>query len=374
MDVHGFELTQEQLEERTGDLAAVAGIRHVTLEDGVERGVRALDVRTTAGLELEVLLDRALDIGGARLSGVPFGWRSGNGFRHPGLHEHSDEGGLSWMRALDGLIVTGGLDHALFGGEFDAGHYVYPPKPTVKHGLHGRLTAIPARLLEARLGNTHAGKPIFRIRGEVTQATVFGEHLRLTRLIEIDLDGRELRLNDAVENLGYERTPHMLLYHINLGWPIVDQGSELVAPIASRRWQSPEVAEQGLSYRVLPEPQPTVAEQVFEHELIADQSDHHHVALLRADGEYGVHVSWDARAMPHFFEWQNLRRGQYGVGLEPSTHAVQGEQAARDDGSMIWLEHGDRRVYNTTIRFLHGRNETEAAQQTIRAIGGQPDE
>ena len=34
---------------------------------------------------------------------VPFGWRSGNGFRHPGLHEHSDEGGLSWMRALDGL-------------------------------------------------------------------------------------------------------------------------------------------------------------------------------------------------------------------------------------------------------------------------------
>jgi galactose mutarotase-like enzyme len=374
MDVHGFALTQAQLEERTGDLTAVAGIRAVTHDEGPERGVRALDVRTTAGLELEVLLDRAMDIGGARLSGVPFGWRSGNGFRHPGLHEHNDEGGLSWMRALDGLLVTGGLDHALFGGEFDASHYAYPPKPTVRHGLHGRLTAIPARLLEARLGQTHSGNPIFRIRGEVTQATVFGEHLRLTRLIELDLDGRELRLTDTVENLGYERTPHMLLYHINLGWPIVDAGSELVAPIASRPWQSPESITQGLSYRVLPEPQPTVAEQVFEHALIADPGGHHHVALLRADGSYGVHVSWDARAMPHFFEWQNLRRGQYGVGLEPSTHAVQGEQAARDDGSMLWLEHGDQRTYRTSIRFLKGAEETEATRSAIRAIGDQPDE
>lgn len=373
MDVHGFELSRDELEERTGDLEAVAGIRAVVLDNGVERGVRALDVRTSAGLELEILLDRAMDVGGARLSGVPFGWRSGNGFRHPGLHEHSDEGGLSWLRALDGLIVTGGLDHALFGGEFDAGHYAYPPKPRITHGLHGRLTAIPARLLEAGTV-TENGHSVLRVRGEVVQSTVFGEHLRLTRLIELDLDGRELRLTDKVDNLGYERTPHMFLYHINLGWPIVDAGSDVVAPIASRKWQSPEVAEQGLSYRVLPEPQPTVAEQVFEHELIADGQNRHQVALLRADGRYGVHLSWDAAAMPHFFEWQNLRRGQYGVGLEPSTHAVQGEQAARDDGSMIWLEHGDERTYKTTIRFLRGSEETAACRAAIRAIGDQPDE
>lgn len=373
MDVHGFELSRAELEERTGDLAAVAGIRAVVLDDGVERGVRALDMRTAAGLELEILLDRGMDIGAARLSGVPFGWRSGNGFRHPGLHEHNDEDGLSWLRALDGLIVTGGLDHALFGGEFDASHYAYPPKPTSKHGLHGRLTAIPARLLEARVTTNHDGHSVLRARGEVVQATVFGEHLRLTRLIELDLDGRELRLTDTVENLGYERTPHMFLYHINLGWPLVDAGSEVVAPIAKHLWQSPSVAEQGLSYRVLPEPQPTVAEQVFEHELIADSNGHHRVALLRADGELGVELEWDAQAMPHFFEWQNLRRGQYGVGLEPSTHAVAGEQAARDDGTMIWLEHGDQRVYRTAIRFLRGADETAATRAAIRAIGGQPE-
>ncbi len=58
--------------------------------------------------------------------------------------------------------------------------------------------------------------------------------------------------------------------------------------------------------------------------------------------------------MPNFFEWQNLRNGQYAVGLEPSSHHVGGDGAAREDGSMIWLEHGESREYRTTIRILRG--------------------
>lgn len=372
MHVHGFDITREQLEARTGDMAAVAGIRAVVLDNGPERGVRALDLRTTAGLELELLVDRALDIGSARLAGVPFGWRSGNGFRHPGLHEHSDEGGLSWLRALDGLLVSGGLDHALFGGEVDATRYAYPPKQTVTHGLHGRLTAIPARLLEARevrIGHSS----VLRVSGEIIQATSFGEHLRLTRTIEVDIDGRELRLHDIVENLGFELTPHMFLYHINIGWPIVDAGTEFVAAISGRAWESPSVAEQGISYRVLPEPQQGMVEQVIEHQLITGPDGLNRVALLRADESLGVEVAWQADAMPCFFEWQNLRSGQYAVGLEPSSHTVAGDAAARADGSMTWLEHGDSCEYRTAIRFLHGSDETRASRARIRAIGEQPD-
>ena len=51
-----------------------------------------------------------------------------------------------------------------------------------------------------------------------------------------------------------------------------------------------------------------------------------------------------------------------------------GEQAARDDGTMIWLEHGDQRTYRTAIRFLRGKDETDAVRSRIRAIGDQPDE
>ncbi|ARJ06257.1 DUF4432 domain-containing protein [Cnuibacter physcomitrellae] len=374
MDVFGHDLTRRQLAERTGDLSAVAGIRHVVLDDGVERGVRAIDLRTSAGLELEVLVDRAFDLGSARITGIPVGWRSGNGFRHPGLHEHTDEGGLSWLRALDGLLVSGGLDHTLFGGEVDATRYAYPPKQTVSHGLHGRLTAIPARLLEAReVVDPESGPSVLRLVGEVIQATSFGEHLRLTRTIEVDVDGREIRLHDVVDNLGFEPTPHMFLYHINVGWPIVDEGTEFVAAISRHLWQSDSVAEQGISYRTLPAPVLNMVEQVTEHELVVGPDGLHRVALLRADGALGVEVSWDPAGMPSFFEWQNLRSGQYAVGLEPSTHHVGGDGAAREDGSMIWLEHGQSREYRTTIRVLVGQAETDGARERIRALGGQPD-
>ncbi len=372
LDVFGHELSLAELRRRTGDLSAVAGIRSVVLDDGVGRGVRAIDLRTSSGLELEVLVDRALDLGGLRLRGVPIGWRSGNGFRHPGLHEHSDEGGLSWLRALDGLLVSGGLDHTLFGGEVDATRYGYPPKQTVSHGLHGRLTAIPARLLEAREVETD-GRIVLRVVGEVIQATSFGEHLRLTREIEVDFDGREIRLHDVVDNLGFEPTPHMFLYHLNFGWPIVDEGTEFVAPIAQHLWASDSTTQQGVTYRTLPEPIRGFVEQVYEHELVAGPDGRHRVALLRADGALGVEVSWDASGMPNFFEWLNLREGQYGVGLEPSTHHVGGDGAARDDGSMTWLEHGESREYRTTIRVLEGERETAAVRDAIRAIGDQPD-
>ncbi|MFB2599981.1 DUF4432 family protein [Herbiconiux sp. P17] len=375
MNIFGTGLSRLDLERRTGDLSAVAGIRSVVLDDGVQRGVRAIDIRTAAGLELEVLVDRAFDLGSARFRGVPFGWRSGNGFRHPGLHEHSDEGGLSWLRALDGLLVSGGLDHTLFGGDVDATRYGYPPKQSVTHGLHGRLTAIPARLLEAREvpGATPDAAPVLRVVGEVIQATSFGEHLRLIRTIELDFDGREIRLHDVVDNLGFEPTPHMFLYHLNFGWPIVDEGTEFVAPIASHLWASDSVASQGVSYRHLPAPIDGFVEQVSEHELVVGPDGRHRVALVRGDGSAGVEVSWEASGMPHFFEWQNLRSGQYAVGLEPSTHHVGGDGAARENGSMIWLEHGDSREYRTTIRVLDGVAETDAVRSAIRAISGQPD-
>ena len=372
MNIFGHELTERELRRRVGDTAAVAGIRQVVLDNGPERSVRAIELRSATGLEVELLVDRALDIGSARFRAEPFGWRSGNGFRHPGLHENNDEGGLSWLRALDGLLVTGGLDHTLFGGEVDASQYAYPPKRTVSHGLHGRLTAIPARLLEAR-EVWQDGSAVLRVRGEVVQATSFGEHLRLRRTVEIDIDGKEVRLHDVVDNLGFERTPHMFLYHLNFGWPLVDEGTEFIAPIARRLWESDSVGEQNCSYRVLPKPQPGFVEQVFEHQLIAGADGRHRVALVTAQGARGVEVSWQAAGMPCFFEWQNLRDGQYAIGLEPSTHHVAGETAARADGSMTWLEHGESREYSTSIRVLDGPVETDAARARVKSIASQPD-
>ena len=66
--------------------------------------------------------------------------------------------------------------------------------------------------------------------GEVIQAAVFGEQLALRRRIEADLGGTALRITDTVTNTGATPCPHMLLYHCNIGFPVVDAGAELAYP------------------------------------------------------------------------------------------------------------------------------------------------
>ncbi|MEU5100338.1 aldose 1-epimerase family protein [Streptomyces sp. NPDC020996] len=350
MRINGRDYTRRQLAERAGDLAAVGGVRAVVLDDGTERGIRALEFRTGGGLRFEVLVDRAMDIGVVEFDDLTVGWRSSTGFRHPGLHEHHDESGLSWLRSLSGFIVTGGLDHTLFGDTVDAADYHYPPKTSVRHGLHGRIANIPARL--TGYGEQWTGdRCVLWAEGEVRQAAVFGEHLVLRRRIEADLGGTEIRLHDTVVNAGFERTPHMFLYHINVGWPLLDEGARVEADVERTAWTSDSVREQGVSHEVMPAPVPHFVEQVYEHVLRPAQDGRNRVRVVNDALGRSLEVDFGQEEFPHFFEWLNLRSGGYAVGLEPSTHAVAGDAAARRDGTMTWLEHGDERAYRTVFRF-----------------------
>ncbi len=341
------------LERVTGDLAAAGGVRAVVLDDGSERGIRVLEFRTGGGLRFDVLVDRALDLGLAEFDDLSVGWRSATGFRHPGLHEHHDEDGLSWLRSMSGLVVTAGLDHTLFGGEVASEQYHYPPRRTVRHGLHGRVANIPARL--TGYGEQWDGdRCVLWAEGEVRQAAIFAENLVLHRRIEADLGGTEIRLTDRVRNAGFDPTPHMFLYHINVGWPLLEEGAAFDAPIAQTLWQSDSVAGQGVSHLVFPGPQPGFAEQVYEHALTPDPDGRQRVRVVNAIRGRAFELDYDPAAFPAFFEWLNLREGSYAVGLEPSTHHVAGDAAAREDGSMIWLAHGEERRYETVFRFTRG--------------------
>ena len=369
--LHGIGLTYAELSARTGDMAAFGGVREVELSNGVERGIRSLEFRTGTGLAFEVLVDRAMDIGPADHSGRQVGWRSPTGFRHPGLHEQSGDDGMSWLRSFSGLCVTAGLDHTLFKAEVDASNYAYPHRQTIRHGLHGRVGNLPAALQGYGETWTDDGCTLWA-EGEVRQASVFGENLRLRRRVESSLGSNEIVVLDEVVNAGYDVTPHMYLYHINVGWPIVDAGTRFVASIGGTSWMSDSAANPVNAYHTMTDPIPGYVEQVYELDLSKGSDGRHRVALINDRLGFGLMVDWDAEAMPYFFEWVNLRSGSYAVGLEPSTHHVEGNQAARDDGSMIWLGPGESRSYSLRYTVLTNAEECQEAERSIRAAGGQP--
>ena len=202
--------------------------------DGAERGVRLLRFATGAGFDFEVLVDRGFDIGRAFLGGRPLAWWSPVGLTGPWYYEPA---GIGWFRGFPGgLVSTCGLDHTLLGGTDDSSVFNYPHRQTETYGLHGRYTGLPARL--AGYGTRWDGDDcVLYAEAEVAQVAVFGEQLLLSRRIEADLGGTSVRLTDTVTNTGPTACPHMMLYHCNIGFPVVDdtRRAELPGPAGHLR-------------------------------------------------------------------------------------------------------------------------------------------
>lgn len=376
VELYGQALSRRQIAERAGMLSQFAGVRLMTLGDGVERGIRMLEFRTGTGLRFTVLVDRAMDIADCEFKGLAIGWHSPAGFRHPGLHEYEGEGGLAWARSFSGLLVTCGLDHILFMNDVPADTYLYPPKKTIAHSLHGRISTIPARL--TGYGETWDGdRCVLWAEGIVQQSTVFGEDLHLIRRIEVDVGSNEIRLKDRVVNHGFYRTPHMYFYHINVSHPLLDDGSRYLAPIKDVVWAAHAGASydaQNVGYRTMPAPRQKFQEQVWQHELDADQAGEVPVAVINDRLKIGLEVITRKDQLPCMYQWQNFQAGQYALGIEPSTHHVLGNLAARERAEMIWLEHDESRSYDATFRIVDGAEQIAAVERRISTIARQPAE
>jgi len=376
VELYGRTYSRREIAARSGMLSQFAGVRLMTLGDGVERGIRMLEFHTGSGLRFTVLVDRALDIGDCDYKGQAIGWHSPTGFRHPGLHEYEGEDGIAWTRSFSGLLLTCGLDHILGSEEVTADEYNYPRKRKVAHTLHGRVSTIPARL--TGYGETWNGDEcVLWAEGIVQQSAVFGEDLHLVRRIEAAVGGKEIRISDRVVNHGFYRTPHMFFYHVNLGHPLLDDGARYVAPILDVVWASHAGAEyeaQGVGYRTAGGPSNGFREQVWEHEMAADARGLVPVALINDRLGLGLEVVTRKHQMPCAYQWQNFQSGQYAMAIEPSTHHVLGNLAARQRGEMIWLEHGDTRSYDALFRVLDGAADIAMAEGRITAITAQPDD
>jgi len=370
MELHGETLTETDLARRSGSLHAFGGVRLMELSDGLERGVRVLEFRCGAGLRFTVLVDRAFDICEVEYKGASIGWHGPSGVRSPALHEYASEGGFSWGRSFSGFLVTCGLDHILGPQQVSAENYNYPGVKTIDHGLHGRISTIPAKL--TGYGERWEGdRCILWATGEVRQAATFGENLTLFRRIECDLGSREIRLTDRVMNTGFLATPHMFFYHVNVGAPVLADGARYLAPITEVVWAG-HVARyrmQGVGYQTMPAPQDGFAEQVWQHETAGDEVP---VALVNDRLGLGIEVTTRKDQLPCLYEWQHFQAGGYAFGIEPSTHHVLGDNAARDRGEMIWLGPRESRNYDSRFRVLDGAGDIADCQARIAAIAVQP--
>jgi hypothetical protein len=339
---------------RVGRLEQVAGVRLVTAGDGIERGVRLLEFRTGSGFSFDVVVDRAFDIGRCEMNGTPLAWMSPTGMVGPWFAEPE---GMGWFRSFPGgLVSTAGLDHTLIGGEDTAEQFNQPHlKPTETYGMMGRVWTLPARL--TGYGERWDGDDcVLWAEGEVHQAAVFGENLTLRRRVEATVGASSFRIHDEVENTGHTRTTHMLLYHCNVGFPIVDDGAQLLVPGPG----VPTDPAPAGNYRWLEGPIAELTERCFEHDVITEPDGAVPVGIVNRRIGLGVYQIFNKRQLPHQTTWRMLGEDQYVVAIEGSTNRDAGRWDARTRGELIELAPGEHRGYDLEMGGLVGADQIDA--------------
>ncbi len=332
--------TEKQLEQHSLDPRQFADFREATLTNGS----RIVDAYNASGLSFTLLPDRGLDIWSAHYKGIPLTWLA------PGSPFPPDFG-QGWIEQFNGgLLTTCGLRHA---GQ--------PEKDDIsgeQRDLHGRYS----RLRAADVAISRSSEMI-TLRGTINEQRLFGEQLRLQRTYTLFQREPALHINDVITNLNDVPTPLMILYHINIGFPLLSAGAELHTPYQAVYARNDE-ARKGLDrWPVFDAAVANREEQVYFHHVMVDGRQH--TQILLQNGDFGFQIAWDAAALPYFTQWKNTRQGMYVSGIEPGNCIPEGQNSARKTGRLQVLAPGQQISTSLHLSVLDGADAVAKARHQI---------
>jgi len=342
-----------------GRIEQVGGVRLVRLDQGLEAGVRVAQVRTGTGFGFSVLLDRGMSISDAEYRGAAVGWKSQTGDVGPSYY---DPRGAEWLRGFfGGLLTTCGLTWA-GAACTDEG---------VDLGLHGRGAFLPAETVSAA-GEWMGDRYVIRVEGKVREARVFGPNMVLARKIETELGSNKMTIEDTITNEGWSDSPLMILYHFNIGFPVLDDGSRLISTSARYVPRDKDAWDRHEEFARFGPPERAFREKVYFHDVTVDREGYAHIGIIneRFDGGKGIGVSLKFRKdqLSRLIEWKMTGEGEYVVGMEPSNCLVMGRAKEREWNTLQVLKAGESKKVQIELDVLAGLEDIRAFKETVEKV------
>ena len=320
-----------------GHESQIYGVEEHRLVGGKGDGMRLLQVRNGKGLEMTVSLDRCADISRLSFGGINLGYFSPCGYVAPAYYRHTGDG---WLRSFTaGFLTTCGLEAV--------------GTPCVDEGeelpLHGGIANTPASHWASFEEN---GEIIIRARME--DEAIFGHKLRLHREYRVSLTENSFRLRDTVENTGDKLKPFELLYHMNMGWPLMDEDAEVTIPSGSVRPRDNHAAEDIENWMHMEKPQSGYQERCYYHSF---QGKTGSASVYQPKLGRGVKIEFDTERLDTFTQWKMMGVRDYVLGLEPGNCTPDGRDVMRRTGMLKFLEPGKKKTYEIRVMLFEGKSK-----------------
>lgn len=343
---------KKELLRLVGSMQQLMYVRPVTFEEGRARGMKAFEVKN-GPLKFSVMADKCLDI-----TDVSFCGHNISFLAKPGLmgRNHFDTNGVEAGRSImGGMLFTCGLENICAPCEIDG--KAYP--------MHGRIRTTPAEHVGAH--TRWAGEQyVAAISGTMREAELFGENLVLRREITTCYGENRICIEDEITNEGFRREPMMLLYHINVGYPLLCEDSEILIPTRKVTPRDKAASSNAAAFNRMEAPKDNEPEYVFLHEMEADQEGNTFAAVVNKKLGIGLKVEYNVSELPYFMQWKSIASGDYVVGLEPANSSVYGRPYHMKEDSLHMIEPFATEKKRIVLTFLSGAELDEVRREAER--------
>lgn len=318
-----------------GHPSQLYGVEEVRLIGGKGDGMRLLQVHNADGLAFTVCADRCSDIYRLSYKGANISYFSPCGYVSPAYYDGNGTGFLKSFTA--GFFTTCGLTNV---GPACADDGEALPQ-------HGTIGNQPCE----RIWWTET-ETTLDIHSIVNDSRMFGRKLLLRRTISCGKYESWITLTDTVENQGDCLSPVMLMYHINLGYPLLSEHAELmissvqVSPCDIQAAQAPE------PWNVMPPPQAMAQERCYLHQF----GRNGFASVYNQDIQMGIAFHFDPAVMDHLVQWKMPGYRDYALGLEPGNCSGYGRDVDRERGTLKFLNPGEAETFTISIQLFHGAN------------------
>lgn len=305
------------------------GVEEHRLVGGRGDGMRLFEVTTGGGLQMTLAADRCLDVYRLSFRGVNLGYFSASGYVAPAYFDKNGDGFLDSFTG--GFLTTCGLTY-MGAASMDGDEAL---------GLHGPIGATPAEEVAAYIENG-----VITVRGTVYEARQFSHKLRLDRVIKAPVGGGTFTITDRVTNFGDRPAPLMALYHMNFGYPLLDEDA-IISVNSTKVVPRNAHAAEGLGSwsRALP-PTPGFEEQCYFHFFEGEARARVENPKLKIAAE----LSFDIGVLTQMTQWKMMGVRDYVMGLEPGTNDPDGRAAAREKGALQMLAPGESATLEVRVK------------------------
>lgn len=327
------------------------------LRGGLSEGVELIVIQTGA-LEIALVPTRGMGIWYVQSEGIRLGWESPVARPvNPQFVPLFDPSGMGWLEGFNELVCRCGLQ--------SNGSPVFDEQQRLIHPLHGRIANLPANDVSLSV-DPHEGR--IAVRGVIDEVRFHFQKLRLTSTLTTHFHSRSITWTDEVQNLSGHEASMQMLYHVNVGAPILGKGATLRAPIRCIAPCDSYTAQLGMDqWHTYNGPGVGHQQRSYFAQLLGDEDQQTRVLLRNSSGNAGVGLRFSVAELPYFTQWCNSAPSEdgYVTGIEPGTNFPNTRPFEQQNGRVVRLAPHERWTATVALDLHVNQAEVESSDERV---------